>query len=196
MNDLLNPTVPAVFDTLQIATAQISFQLACEPLTGALLRTLAASKPAGKFLEIGTGTGIGTCWILDGMDAYSTLTTVDRDTKVNAVAQQYLGQDTRVQFITADAEVFLKTMQEQGEPVFDFIFADTFPGKFHLLDEALALLKRGGLYVIDDLLPQTTWPENHQGNVDRLIAELEGRADLCLTKLAWASGMIIAAKIA
>jgi hypothetical protein len=36
--------------------------------TGLFLRTLAASKPAGRFLELGTGTGVATAWLLDGMD--------------------------------------------------------------------------------------------------------------------------------
>jgi predicted O-methyltransferase YrrM len=53
--------------------------MASEPLVGALLRTLVASKPAGRFLELGTGTGVATTWMLDGMDPASALTTVDTD---------------------------------------------------------------------------------------------------------------------
>jgi len=34
--------------------------MASEPLVGALLRTLAASKSGGRLLELGTGTGIAT----------------------------------------------------------------------------------------------------------------------------------------
>lgn len=45
---------------------------------------------------------------------------------------------------------------------FDLIFADAIPGKYEHLDETLALLRRGGLYVVDDMLPQPTGrPKDH-----------------------------------
>jgi len=78
--------------------------------------------------------------------------------------------------------------------MFDFIFADTWPGKYHQLDETLALLKPGGLYVIDDMLPQANWPAGHDVKAAALIAILEQRTDLTITKLNWASGLIIATK--
>ena len=69
------------------------------------------------------------------------------------------------------------------------------PGKYTQLDDALALLKLGGLYVIDDLLPQPTWPEGHSAKVPALIAALEGRKDLRITKLNWSTGLIIATRL-
>lgn len=165
--------------------------MACEPLTGVLLRTLAASKPGGRFLEIGTGTGIGTCWILDGMDAASTLLTLELNEAVHCIAHEHLSGDPRVQFVLANAEQFLTSPDDRQ---FDFIFADTFPGKFYLRDEMLSRLRPGGLYIIDDLLPQPNWPENHQSNVDTLITALNTRSDLATTYLDWASGLIVAVK--
>ena len=49
---------------------------------GALLRLMASMKPGGRLLEIGTGTGVSTCWLLDGMDSTAKLTTVDINPKV------------------------------------------------------------------------------------------------------------------
>jgi len=191
MNDLEHLNPPADFEQLQAATALIGFTMACETQTGSLLRTLAASKPASRFMEIGTGTGISACWILDGMDSRSTLISIEQDERANGVAKAHLGHDPRVNFITGNAEDFLKNPNHLP---FDFIFADTFPGKFYLRDEALKLLNPGGLYIVDDLLPQPTWPENHQLNVTSLIAALENHPDLHITKLHWASGIIIATK--
>jgi len=34
-------------------------------MVGALLRLLAAAKPGGRMLELGTGTGLATAWVLD-----------------------------------------------------------------------------------------------------------------------------------
>jgi predicted O-methyltransferase YrrM len=160
-------------------------------LTGALLRMLAASKPAAHILELGTGTGLATAWLLDGMDADSRLTTVDNDPACVVIAERHLGADKRVSFHIADGAEFLAELQGQQ---FDLIFADTWAGKFNGLELALSLLKRGGFYIIDDLLPQPNWPEEHAPKVPRLIETLKQRDDLTLCPLAWSSGLIVAVK--
>jgi predicted O-methyltransferase YrrM len=185
---------PSVLTDIAQATADIGFTMASDLLTGSLLRTLASTKPGGAFLELGTGTGMGAAWLLDGMDSASTLITMDKDEKPVAVARRYLGHDPRITFHVMDGIAFLQLMHEQNRK-FDAIFADTFPGKFVALEDALRLLKVGGLYVIDDLLPQPNWPEGHQQNVNRLLAELDQQSDLRLTKMNWSTGLIIAAKI-
>lgn len=40
--------------------AAAGFDAGSAPLVGELLTTLAASKPGGRFLELGTGAGLGT----------------------------------------------------------------------------------------------------------------------------------------
>ena len=47
---------PATLDLIINDTQKMGFDMASEPKTGSLLRALAASKPNGKFLELGTGT--------------------------------------------------------------------------------------------------------------------------------------------
>jgi predicted O-methyltransferase YrrM len=192
VNDVANLRQPPMLTEILRETELLGFNMSCEDKTGSILRTLAASKPGGKFLEIGTGTGVGASWILAGMDDTSTLITVELNAATQVVAKNHLGQDPRVTFVTGNAEEFLKA--EHAEQ-FDFIFADTFTGKFILRDEALALLKIGGLYIVDDLLPQENWPEGHAVNVVKFISEMESNAALCLTKLNWASGLIVAVKV-
>lgn len=165
--------------------------MASEPLTGSLLRTLAATKPAGAFLELGTGTGLSTAWILAGMDQNSQLTTMDNDEAVIAIAKRHLGHDPRVSFHISDGAAFLATLHGR---TFDFIFADTWPGKYDHLEEALTLLKSGSMYIIDDMLPQPNWPPGHDPKATNLITTLEQRPDLTITKMNWASGLIIATK--
>lgn len=60
-------------------TARLGFIMASEPKTGSLLRLLAASKPAARILEIGTGTGISAAWLLDGMDDTASLVSIEND---------------------------------------------------------------------------------------------------------------------
>lgn len=193
MNDKEHLQAPPVLDQILSATVAAGFQMASEPQTGCLLRTLAASKPSGCFLELGTGTGIATAWLLDGMDEGSKLLTVENDSLVAAIAQKYLGHDQRVSFEVEDAGTLIKHLMEQNHR-FDLIFADTWIGKYAHLEDTLNLLNAGSLYVIDDMLPQANWIEGHESNVEALIADLENRRDLVITKLAWASGIVIATK--
>ncbi|MGB7395063.1 MAG: SAM-dependent methyltransferase, partial [Pricia sp.] len=77
---------------------------------------------------------------------------------------------------------------------FDLIFADAWPGKYSEINETLALLRVGGIYIIDDMTAQPNWPEGHQENVDRLVAYLEKRNDFTLTKMNWSTGLIMAVR--
>lgn len=193
MNDTINLHPPAVLQQIEAATKAIGFTMASDHLTGSLLRILAATKLAGELLELGTGTGLATAWLLEGMDAQAKLLTMDNDEAVVRVAKQHLSHDARVTFHTMDGAAFIQSLAERQQ-TFDLIFADTWPGKYWLLDETLSLLKIGGLYVIDDLLPQPNWPEGHASKVAQLIATLEQRQDLLSTKLNWSTGLILATK--
>lgn len=193
MHELAYFAPPVVLSALEADTQALGFGMASEARTGALLRALAASKRAARLLELGTGTGIATAWLLDGMDATSLLDTVDNDEHPLAIARRHLGHDARVRFHLADGAAFLAQAQPQS---YDLIFADAWPGKFSELDRVLALLKPGGFYVIDDLLPQPNWPDGHAPKVPRLLETLAQRPDLTLCPLAWSSGLVIAVKTA
>lgn len=183
---------PTEYSEIEKATQEAGFSMASDPLTCALLSTLAASKPAGKFLELGTGTGLATSWILAGMDQNSTLISVDNDSACLAIAQRYLGEDSRLQLIDGDGGEWIQANSNQ---TFDYIFADTWPGKYFFLDETLAMLKPGGFYLIDDMLPQPNWPEGHDQKALNLLAELEARQDLRVSQLNWATGIVVAVKL-
>jgi predicted O-methyltransferase YrrM len=188
LNDRDLRRTPAGFDRILRDTIDLGFTMISEPKVGALLAVLAASKPGGRLLELGTGTGHATAWLLAGMDAESRLETVDTDATVVDVARRHLASDPRVTFHIADGGDFIRAARKNQ---FDVIYADAWPGKFTRLDETLALLRPGGFYVIDDLLPQPNWPEGHAPKVPALIADLERRSEFASVKLAWASGLMV-----
>lgn len=198
MDDLATIKPPVCLAEIERRTTLLGFPMASERRTGALLRTLAAAKPAGHLLELGTGTGLATAWLLDGMDAHATLITVDIDPHAQAIAREVLGTDPRLDIVTEDAATFLARHAAGGSVAasggFDLIFADAMIGKFTMLDQTLALLRPGGLYVIDDMLPQASWPEGHAPKVPRLLAALADRSDLRLATLAWSSGLAVAVR--
>lgn len=185
---------PPILTKILTETHQLGFAMASDLLTGNLLRTLASTKPGGNFLELGTGTGCGTAWLLEGMDVASRLMTVENDRQAVAIAQRHLSHDRRLAFHIGDGGDFLTSIQNQAGS-FDLIFADTWPGKYTHLDEALNLLKQGGIYLIDDMHPQPNWPADHPPKVAKLIEMLEKRQDLRLTTMQWSTGLILAVKI-
>jgi predicted O-methyltransferase YrrM len=172
-------------------TAELGFGMASEERTGALLRTLAASKPNGRFVELGTGTGIATAWLLDGMDSASRLVSVDVDERFRQVAREALSQDARLTLIAGDAISFLQR-QEAGS--FDFVFADAMAGKYEGLNEALRVVKKGGFYVVDDMLPQANWPDGHGVSVQGFMVSLAARPDFVIAQMDWASGIVVAVR--
>lgn len=48
---------PRALSSIAKRTAELGFGMACDSRTGALLRALAAMPPAGRMVELGTGTG-------------------------------------------------------------------------------------------------------------------------------------------
>jgi predicted O-methyltransferase YrrM len=182
---------PAALRLIRTATERAGFTMACDDRAGALLAALAASKPGGRFLELGTGTGVGTAWLLSGMNATARLLSIDNDPAIQEIARRHL-DDPRVAFIADDGGRYL----EESTDSFDLIYADAWPGKFTHRDRALALLAVGGIYYIDDLLPQANWPDGHGSRVDDLIADLERRGDLLTIRLDWSSGLMMSVKVA
>ena len=183
----------ACFPDILAATQRIRGFPASDPRAGALLKALATSKPDGTFLEIGTGTGIATAWIVDGMHTNAQLVTIETSEKLANIAKRFLGHDPRITFHIMDAGVFVITQPEQS---FDLIFADAAVGKFHLLPETLRLLKIGGCYVIDHMLPKSSTPEEqeHMLKVNEVITTLDQQEDLSLVKMNWATGLLLATK--
>jgi predicted O-methyltransferase YrrM len=188
MDDLGYLRPPRALAAIQARTAELNFDMASEPRTGALLQMLAASKPGGRFLELGTGTGIATAWILSGMDSASTLISIDTDEQLQAVAREALCHDARLKLLSHDGAAFL---WRQPKKSFDLVFADAIPGKYEALDEALAIVKPGGYYVIDDMLPQPNWPEGHAEKVPALIDRLAADPRFVMLPLVWSSGVVV-----
>ncbi|MER7644480.1 class I SAM-dependent methyltransferase [Streptomyces sp. NPDC126522] len=184
-------SAPTALARLRVAASAADFTRSCDARTGSLLAALAAARPAGRVLELGTGVGEGTAWLLSGMDRAARLTTVELDAGVQAIAREELAADPRVTFVTADAGHWLE--EYSGDP-FDLVFADTWPGKFTHLERTLALVAPGGTYLIDDLTPQPDWPESHAVAVTCLLAELEGHPDFRSVRLAWSSGLVMAVR--
>ena len=182
---------PKHIDSILSEASRIGFTASCDDLTGSFLRVLAAFRQESNILELGTGVGYSTAWILEGMDSSSKLYSVEMSEECSNAAKNVLGHDERLQFIVDDGG---KYIEEHLNHKFDVVFADTWPGKFYLVEEVLSMVKPGGMYIIDDLNPQPNWPEGHGEKVKDLITYLESRDDFFLSKLNWSTGLILMTK--
>jgi predicted O-methyltransferase YrrM len=184
--------LPAAHARIVERSHAIGFSMNSDILTGSLLRTLVASKAAGRFLELGTGCGLGASWMLDGMGTASTLTSVDTDPAAQAIAREELEQDPRLRLVLQDGGAFLADAREP----FDVIYADAWPGKYSDMDRAIALVASGGVYLVDDMLPQPNWPDGHDARAAALIERLTTLDGFHVTPLDWSTGVIICVRIA
>jgi len=190
MNDQV-VAFPEHYDAIHADTVAIGFEQKSDAQTGSLLASLCASKPGGAFMELGTGTGLSTAWMLHGMCRESSLVTIDDQEDLVAVAKRYLCGDSRVEWRVGDGAELIRATPPSS---IDFIFADTWPGKYFHLEQTLGLLKPGGIYLIDDMLPQENWPDGHAGKAEALGDDLMARQDLIATKVSWATGLMLCVK--
>lgn len=191
MNDSIIHNKPEKHAEIERKSKEIGFTMPSDLYIGTLLKTLITSRPKSNLLELGTGVGLSLSWMIEGMDAESMLTTVDNDPKLIEIAKTHFGEDKRIEIICQDGAEWITNYR--GEK-FDLIFADAWPGKYSEIEEVLDLIKVGGFYIIDDMTPQSNWPEGHQEKAEKLVAYLESRKDLNLTKMNWSTGVIVAVK--
>ncbi|MGD1945175.1 MAG: O-methyltransferase [Croceivirga sp.] len=183
--------VPQTYTKLAQKSEDIGFDMPSDIQMGSLLKTLVASKPKGRFLELGTGMGLSLSWMVDGLDDDSTVISLDNDPKLVKLVKPYFEKDARVEIRCEDGGNWLNNYEGES---FDLIFADAWPGKYSHLDEVLKLIPNGGFYIIDDMNPQPNWPDGHEAKAEALVKDLEERNDLILTQINWSTGVIIAIK--
>jgi predicted O-methyltransferase YrrM len=86
---------------LRRRAAAEGFTMSSAAEDGRLLTDLAAAKPGGAILELGTGTGLGTASLLAGMNAAVTLVTVELSQPLSGIAREEIA-DPRVERVLAD----------------------------------------------------------------------------------------------
>jgi len=191
MNDSNILDKPMIHSELESKSKEINFTMPSDLYIGTLLKTLVASKPNGRFLELGTGIGLSLSWIIDDMDSKSELISIDNDPELISIAKNFFDKDERVKLLCQDGADWIDRNENQK---FDLIFADAWPGKYVGIEKILDMVKVGGFYIIDDMSAQLNWPDGHQDHVDNLTDYLEQRKDYTITKLNWSTGLIIAVK--
>ncbi len=184
-------TEPPLVTAAVARARQAGFLLSCDPAVGRLLAVLAAQLPDGaRVLELGTGTGVGTAWIVSGLLPRTDVAvlTVEKDPRTAAVA----ARGDWPSFVELRHGEALDAV-ERGGP-FGLIFADAPEGKWHGLDRTIAALGRPGMLIVDDMTPLPGWTDSHRAAQERVRRTLLTAPELTSVELAHGSGVILSAR--
>lgn len=129
--------------------------------TGAALRFLAASIGARSVVEVGTGCGASGIWLLRGMTPGGILTTVDTNAAYQDYARSAFSRagfgPGRARLIRGAALEVLPRLTDGG---YDLVFVDADTASYPLyLDEALRLLRPGGMVVFNAAMVSSSEPD-------------------------------------
>ena len=144
-------------DDVLLAARQRAVALGTAPIAaagGAALSFLAATIGARAVVEVGTGTGVSGLWLLRGMAADGVLTSIDVDPENQRAARSaFLAAGygpSRLRLINV---MGLEVLPRLTDAAYDLVFVDALPVEYpRHLDEAVRLLRPGGLVVLDDVL--------------------------------------------
>ena len=116
---------------------------------GAVLRLLAASSRARHIVELGTGAGVSTLWLLRGMRSDGVLTSVDAEGEHQRLAKASLQEAAvpsgRARLIAGRA---LDVLPRLSDAAYDLVFCDANRSEnLDYLEASVRLLRPGGLVV-------------------------------------------------
>jgi predicted O-methyltransferase YrrM len=141
------------------------FERSSIPEVGRLLAVLVAERPQGRFAEIGTDVGVGSAWIVDSHGSEGTFVSVEQDDDRAAAASRLFADHPNVRVLHGDWHELLPP-----EAPFDLLFFDGGHWKRGDVpaesEQALSLVGPGGVVFIDDLIPESGWPEEWRGRPD------------------------------
>ncbi len=121
------------------------------PGSGAYLRYVASLISAQSVVEIGTGSGVGTLWLLKGILSSGVITTIDPEVQHVQIAKQvFTDADipaNRYRLITSD---YLEVMRKLADRAYDLVvFRGNPEDIFDVIDEAHRILRTGGILAVD-----------------------------------------------
>jgi predicted O-methyltransferase YrrM len=193
---------PPAISTARTRAAEIGTQ---EPTanTGAFLRWLTSVLSATNVVEVGTGAGVGALWLLQGMDADGSLTSIDSESEHVRMAREGLKDlgvpANRVRFIVGEAVDVLSRLTDSG---YDLIVWRGAPQDLAAgIDQAHRLLRDGGVLLVDRALWQWQVPDPAQRD-EATIAMREGAKALRMDErwrtalLPVSEGLLLATKLA
>jgi len=155
------PELPEVVRRAFDVSRRSGYVSFCRNETGRLLATLAATR-TGTLAEFGTGTGVGTAWLRSGIREDARILTAELEPRLADAAASIFTDDDRVEVLAAD----WSTLRDKGP--FSLLFLDARAPEDSGADSVSDLVEPGGVVVLDDFTPCSSWPPVQDGRVDVL----------------------------
>lgn len=162
--------------------------MSCDQEVGKLLRVLAAAVPSdGRILELGTGTGVGLAWLVDGLGSRTDVEVISVELDADLAAVATAGDwPPFVKIECGDALAFVAHPER-----YDLIFADAQGGKWEGLDSTIDSLKPGGLLLVDDMEPSEYMHDEHRVKTVEVRDRLLSSDRIFHVEMTWATGLIL-----
>ncbi|CAM5215409.1 tRNA 5-hydroxyuridine methyltransferase [Ureibacillus acetophenoni] len=171
-----NTYIPELVRASKDLAKENKFEHSCSDEAGRLLSVLAAQVTQGKILEIGTGFGVGSSWILSVISPNVQLISVDHSKEKIELVSETIRHD-QVEFIHGD----WKEVIPKGP--FQFIFADAVAAKTIEGEQLVNALEVGGMLFMDDFTPEEHFPEEWKGKPDLVREFWLNHEDLIATEI-------------
>jgi len=149
-------------DDVLLAARALAEEVGCPPIGqggGTALCFLAATVCARAVVEVGTGVGVSGLWLLRGMALDGVLTSIDVDPERQRSARAAFTAaghgPGRLRLINGTGLEVLPRLTDGGyDLVFvDLVYGAAVPAAYpRYLDEAVRLLRPGGIVALDDAL--------------------------------------------
>ncbi|WP_028659117.1 O-methyltransferase [Nocardioides insulae] len=169
---------------------------------GAALRFVAAALDARAVVEVGTGAGVSGLWLLRGMHADGVLTTVDIEAEHQRLARESFAEaGFRTQRVRTISGAALDVLPRLTDGHYDLVFCDAEKAEYSsYLDEALRLLRPGGVVAFDNALWHDRVADPAQRDEQTVAIRDLGRAvldhdDLMPVMLPLGDGLLVAKKL-
>ncbi len=135
-----------------------------EPETARLISVITKLIQPTKILEVGCAIGYSAMIISESLPEGGHITTLEYDPKMVAIARDNIsraGLDDKITVIEADAKDYISYLDDSE--TYDIVFLDGPKAHYlFMLDDAVRLLKKGGLLISDNILFKgMTADDNH-----------------------------------
>jgi predicted O-methyltransferase YrrM len=206
-NYLIEETLrePPLLAELRAETAELDNpDMQISPVQGRFMALLVELTGARRILELGSFTGYSSLSMALSLPPDGRIVCLDKSAEYTAVARRYwarAGVGERIELRLGEAAAGLAALRAEGrDGGFDLVFIDADKdNEDHYYEEALHLLRRGGLIVVDNALwgGRVADPENTDPTVaaiDRLNRKVRDDERVTMALIPVADGLLLARK--